>query len=116
MKVSYASQIEKIETRADGSVKIVLGTSKEMSPSDKTALFSLADKNGWTVHSMEDDIEEQDIPTERADPGIGKKTSSQRLRAVLYVYWEQGGKKGSFEDFYRVQVEKLIEHIKDKLE
>lgn len=43
------------------------------------------------------------------------KTPSQRLRGVLYVLWEQTGKSGDFETFYRQKMEGLINLIKNKL-
>lgn len=116
MKVHYASKIEKVETRADGSVKIVIGTAREMQPAEKTALFTLADKEGWTLHSMDDDLTEQDIPDEKPDKMSGQKTQAQRLRAVIYVLWEQSGKKGSSEDHYRRVMEGLIDQLKERLE
>jgi len=46
----------------------------------------------------------------------GEKTPSQRMRACLYVLWEQNKTTKTFEEFYRTQMEKLIEFIKGKLE
>ncbi len=43
------------------------------------------------------------------------KTPSQRLRASLYVLWEQRGSKGDFEEFYEDQMEKFIKRIKQEL-
>ena len=43
-KVLFGARIEKVETRADRTIKLVVGTSREMSAEDKTALFSLADQ------------------------------------------------------------------------
>lgn len=116
MKVSYASKIEKVETRADGSVKIVIGTAREMSPIEKTALFTLADKEGYTLHSMNDDLTEKDIPDEKPDKMTGSKTQAQRLRGVIYRIWESNGAKGNSEDFYRRTMESLITQLKEKLE
>jgi len=44
------------------------------------------------------------------------KTPSKRLRAVLFLMWKQLGEVGDFETYYRVQVEKVIEHLKAKLD
>ena len=52
------------------------------------------------------------------------KTKSQRLRNVLYVYWKQliDSKElddvtpnQTFNDFYSTEVERIIEHYKNKL-
>jgi len=45
-----------------------------------------------------------------------RKSDSQRLRAVLYLLWNQGEKKVSSDQFYRDHMEKIINQIKDRLE
>lgn len=116
MKLLYASHIEKIETRADRTLKIVIGTSTEMSAADKAALFSLSDQNSWTLHSTDDDLTEVDVPDERPDTMTGRKTKAQTLRAVIWRIWEQSGKKGSSEDHYQRVMDSLINQMKDKLD
>ena len=45
------------------------------------------------------------------------KTPSQRLRAVLFVYWKQHKQKEiEFDIFYVRYMNRLIEQIKEKLE
>ncbi len=44
------------------------------------------------------------------------KTASQRLRAAIYVLWDQQGKQGEFATFYTSKMEKIIDFVKDKLE
>jgi hypothetical protein len=44
-----------------------------------------------------------------------EKSPSQRLRAVLFVYWQQKKPTEDFEQFYFSQMNKFIEHIKEKL-
>ena len=44
------------------------------------------------------------------------KTPSQRLRAVLFILWKQAaGGTGDFEDFYRRQLDDIIESVKARL-
>lgn len=50
---------------------------------------------------------------ERVDDG---KSPSQRLRAVMFVWWEQLGKPEDFEVFYRMKMEDLINFVKRKLD
>lgn len=116
MKVLYQSQVEKIETRSDRTIKIVLGTSREMSAEEKTVLFSLADKPVWTLHSSDDDLTETDVPDEKPDTMTGRKTKAQIQRAVIWRIWEQDGRKGSSEDHYARVMESVINQLKEKLE
>ena len=55
-----------------------------------------------------------DLKSDYDDTG---KTKAQRLRAVLYVNWEQD-KQGYevFDDYYNHHMEKIITHFKNKLE
>lgn len=43
------------------------------------------------------------------------KSPSQRLRASIYVWWEQTKQTDDFEVFYRSTMEKFINHIQNKL-
>lgn len=45
------------------------------------------------------------------------KSAASRLRAVIFVWWEQEGKPGDdFEVWYRMKMEKIIDGVKGKLE
>jgi len=48
----------------------------------------------------------------------GEKSIGQRIKAVIYRLWESKYKSTykSFDDFYRVQGEKVIDFIKSKIE
>ena len=72
---------------------------------------------GWftfSTHQIEvEDI--KDLPPLK--PTDGKKTPSQRLRAVLFRLWEQDDEKfKEFDGYYRFKMEKIIDHLKQKLE
>lgn len=115
MIVHLPAQLLKVESRSDRTYKLTFNT-RELRGSEASVLLNEIMNEGWLLYSSTSEIDEQDIPKEKADSGMGTKTPSQRLRACLYVMWEQQGKKGSFEDYYRVQMEKVIDYIKDKLE
>ena len=116
MKVLLGVAIEKLETRQDRTIKIVLGTSQEMSAENKAALFGLSDREAWAVFSTDDDITDSDIPTKKPDTLMKTKSQAQRLRSVLYVFWKQRGEQGSFESFYDSMTEQFIDWIKEKLD
>lgn len=116
MKVLFPATIVKIETLGDRTIKITQHVSKELPADDSTKLFSLAHNEGWNCFSSSEDITEADIPNEKPDPMTGTKTQAQRLRGVIYRIWEQTGKKGDSESFYRTYMERLIEREKAHLE
>lgn len=115
MKILYESTIEKIETRADHTVKVVIGTNRELSTAEMAALFSFSNKAAWTLHSSDDDLTEADVPPEKVDTATGQKSKATRLRAVIYRIWEQDGKKGNSEDHYQRVMERIIDQMKEKL-
>ena len=59
------------------------------------------------------EFQDSDIP--KGD--IEKKglTLSQRLRNVLYVYWQQINTNQTFDEFYREKMENIIAMVKNKL-
>lgn len=109
------SYIKKVTTLKDKSLQLTVET-QELDPETSTDIFRLFDKYGWFFFFENlPDPEKVEIPEGNAPEGE-TKTHGQRLRAVLFVWWEQQGKPGGdFEFFYRQQMEKLIDHIKQKL-
>lgn len=105
--------IQKVETLSDGSIKLVVYT-QEMERPDMAEVMQMARKLGWMVFK-EAPIVEKDIPQEEVEYK-GDKTPGQRLRGVIYRFWENNtGKTETFEEFYRKQMEKFINLVKDKL-
>lgn len=101
-------------SKKDGSIKITLET-RELPATTAAQLFGYRNREAWCVIAPSE-AKEVVIPDEKPDPALGSKTPAQRLRNVLYVFWEQRGSKGNFDDFYKTQMEKLIEQVKEKLE
>lgn len=109
-----SSCVESISTRADNTIKIVIGTS-ELPANQAVEIFKLKGKQGWTLFS-ENPLEAKDIPTEPAPEFKSDKTPSQRLRAILYKYWELcTSKKPDFNTFYQSWIEHKIQEVKDLL-
>ena len=98
----------------DGTRKLEIECN-ETSPEQMLAILKSAGKVGWFFfsESPQSEVNVPEVQTEFQ----GDKTPSQRLRNVLYVYWEQStGKKTDFDTFYRQQMEKIIAWIKEKLD
>jgi len=106
------SVLTRIASTVDGGISLGLHT-KELNPVEKAAIMDFHNKTGWLLFSP-NEIEDTDIPSQRAE--IGQKTPSQLLRACLYVWWEQSGKTGDFEDFYRTKMTVVIDQVKSKLD
>jgi hypothetical protein len=107
--------VSKVSTMESGSIRISIDTQDTLTDEEKGRLMSLHQKFGWFTFSVEKKIQPEaiaNLPALKEDEE--KKSKAQRLRSVLYVYWEQKGKKGEFDDFYRAQMEKIISVIKEK--
>lgn len=112
--LKFPSYFTGFGSKTDGSARLSFAT-QELSDQDFAELKKNLNGFGFLLFS-ENEISTKDIPVERAEEDKNK-TPSKRLRAVLYVMSQQKGiPKEKFEEFYREQVEKIIEHIKTKLD
>lgn len=110
--VQFAAILDGIATKKDGSFKVVIET-QELAGSEAAALLSYRQQVGYVTFTP-NAVKEVDIPKEDAE--VGQKTPSKRLRAVLHILWEQRGKKGTSDEFYRSKMEQIIEGLKEQLE
>lgn len=100
-----------IRAKVDGSLGIT-ATTPELSPEEKAEFMRLQGINLKCLLSPTDSV---NAPEYKIEKEIETKTPSQRLRNVLYIYWEQNGSQGEFNEFYKKEYEKIIEHFKSKL-
>lgn len=113
--LKYPAELVKVESKANNALKLVFATQEALNPQDAGILLSNMNKLGWLIFSPTQAITEVEIPKEHVE-FKGDKTPSQRLRAVIYVYWEENtDKKIPFDSFYSDYVNKIIENIKTKL-
>lgn len=121
MKILLHAELEKFEPRADRSYKLTFGT-PELSGEEAEPFGHLLRKSGVLYYSEQamSDQELSDIDKltneDKEIFGDKAKTKSQRLRGVLFRYWESLGGKGKFDDFYNQKMEGLIDLIKSKIE
>ena len=114
--VLMAAGAEVLSTRADGSVKIVLGT-QEISPTKMGELFALKKKVTAVYISPKETITDEELKqVDAIDVDFNTKSQAQRIRSVLYILFEQNseGFQG-FADFYKAKTEAYIEHLKTKI-
>jgi len=124
--VIFDGGVETIATRADGSIKVVVG-SQELSSDTMTRLFDLRRKVGYVLISTKEISQKQidAVETSTANMEFSEKTPSQRLRGVLYILWEklqpkendQGIEKFvDFDLFYKRKLNEIINHYKKQLD
>src|SRR5437899_870762 len=91
-------EVEKISTRADGTLAIGLGT-PELSPSVIAELFGYRKKVMACYLSPKETISQNEInQVDQLDPDLpNKKKQSQRIRDVLFILFKQSSE--GFKDF-----------------
>jgi hypothetical protein len=114
MKVQMPAILSGVSSRKDRSYALRFET-RELRGSEAAILLDELQAEGWLLFSS-NELTEADIPDEKADSMTGQKTQAQRLRGVIFRLWEQNGKKGNSEEYYRSVMESLIEQLKEKLE
>lgn len=59
-----------------------------------------------------------EVPDEvvKIDKDMETKTSSQRMRSVIFLLWRQLGEPGQFETYYRDKMERILDQLKSKIE
>jgi hypothetical protein len=103
-----------ISTKVDGGLSLRFVT-KELTPEETLTALEFRNTYGWVLF-REDEFKPEDVPQKDAE-GDETKTPSQRLRAVFFVYWKQKKQpKTDFQTYYRLEMEKIIETVKDRLE
>lgn len=125
--VVFEGGIDKVSTLADGSLRIHLGT-PELSNETMVKIFGLIKRPGFVLVSTNNISQDQIDAVEKATANteFNEKTSSQRLRGVIYKLWEQTQPKqtnvdsGSleyveFDLFYKRKMNEIINHLKTKL-
>ena len=107
--------IGKIKTMADQSIRLEVDT-QELPAETMSELFALRGGIGYFMFAEQpkSEMDLTNVPEIKIERG--EKTKGQRLRATLYVLWGQTKTDSSFEEYYNVQMEKIIDAVKMKLE
>jgi len=106
--------IEKVESLSDSGWRMRIVT-RELEPAEVGLLGGLKGKEIQAAFK-ESVIEPEDIKTSDERVERGQKTPSQRLRAVLFVRYEQKKPEVDFDTWYKSQMEVLINAVKEKLD
>lgn len=115
MKILLPAQISPPRLRKDGSASLSFDT-RELTAEEIFTIMSLRHTEGWLAFATNEDG--LDVPEERAE--VDEKSPSDRLRAVMFVWYKQEIDKGKFtglfDTFRKERMERLIEMVKSKLD
>lgn len=114
MKLILPAIINPPRIRKDGSASVSFDT-RELNSEELFSIMQLRNAEGWLCFAPNEN--ELVIPDDKAE--VEGKTPSERLRAVLYIWYKQetesGKYVGLFENFKNEKMEKIIETVKAKL-
>ena len=109
--------LDRASRRRDKSVSITFITDLEQSSEDFMQIDTRIGERGILYFKSSGSLTQEEVDElDNVDIEVTGKTKSQRLRAVLYVYYQQLGSNGEFKEFYSKYLEKIIENIKGKLD
>jgi len=117
MKLLRQCTLDRANRRKDKSVSMSFTTSLEQSSSEFMEIDALLGDAGVLYFKSNGNLTPEEIKElDGVEIEVEGKTKSQRLRNVMYVLHQQNEEVISFDEFYSLQMEKIIQHYKDKLE
>lgn len=111
-KFQVEAILEGVAPLKDGGVSLRFHTNEITKP-QKVELMDYYQSFGWLLFKA-NEHQESEVPKELAKRD-NRQSPSQRLRAVLFVYWKQLKGEGDFEAFYNQYIERFIDKIKENL-
>lgn len=102
------AEIGTVSSRVDGSVKFTVITA-ELRPSEKGLCMEY---HGKACKVTIEPHEGEPPEIVKVDTELHSKTPGQRLRAVLFVAFQQQKPQVTFEDFYNRKLDAIINEIK----
>jgi hypothetical protein len=118
MIIQVPATLEKVMSLRNRAVRLTFESQENLTDLQLATYMAAVEHYGWLNFHEETPMDDSmvlnlpDIPTREEDGG---KSPAQRMRAVLFRWWEQLGKQGDFETFYRTKTDKIIDSIKEKL-
>ena len=94
--------------KVDRSATLKFST-RELTNEEVGIIRDSHNQEGWLLYSP-NEIDISDLPKTPAEANL--RSSSQRLRGVIFLLWKQQGEVGGFETFYRDHMESLIDFVK----
>jgi len=114
---------ERCNRKKDRSVSLSFTTSTEKTPEELMEMDRLLNDSGTLFFKSNGNLTKEEIKAlDGAEIEVEGKSKSQRLRNVLYVYYKQLSESSehfapnTFDIFYSSEMERIIQHYRDKLE
>lgn len=111
------AELTKAESLQNRALKLTFASQQELPDELMAKVMAKLEKTGWLTftHNLDSKIVPEDVLNLKAVEEDGGKSPAQRLRACFYRLWESKGKSGDFELYYRTQMTKLIDQVKERI-
>ncbi len=112
------AEVSKVQSMSNRSIRLQIDTQENITDEEIAKLFAFFEKVGWfTFLPEERKIDAADVLTtpEWKPEFPEEKSPSSRMRGVIYRIWESRGKSGDFNDYYKKQMDKLCEALKEQI-
>ena len=117
MKLLRQVTLDRSNRRKDKSVSLTFITSLEQSPNEFMEIDTLLNASGVLYFKDSGNLSTEELKAlDSSEIKVEGKSKSQRLRNVLYILHQQQKEVISFDEFYSLKMEKIIQYFKDKLE
>ena len=117
MNIVQEGILDGYRTLKDNTLKITIH-SQEMSEEEAATLYKLTNTH-VKFHISNNNINDaqikaiNDAELEKSDL-VNGKTKAQRIRGIMFLAWENKGRpEDSFEQFYNLEMERIIGHLKE---
>jgi hypothetical protein len=110
--IRFEALMTGFSSRVDQSLSF-RGVTPELSTEEKVALMNLQNVLCEVLMFPKD---EKDVDVLKVEKEVIHKSPSQRMRSVLFLLWKQTGEELPFEVFYTQHMERIIDHLKAKLQ
>lgn len=116
-KILIPASLDSYGSRADGSLRLTFSTGV-VKNEQLLVINALKNNEGYLMFKNAGVTkEEQSLIESLEDQEFKVKTQSQILRNVMYLIWEKNFKdKMTDKEFYRTEMQKVIDHFKTKLD
>jgi len=116
--------LDRANRKKDKSVSLTFITQLEQSSKEFMEIDGILNDSGVLFFKSNGSLTKEEVKElEGAEIEVEGKTKSQRLRNVLYIQWQQLSEidtrklnNNTFNDYYSSEMERIIQHYKDKLD
>lgn len=115
-KLVLATMFKSYRPKVDGSLTISFDT-QEVSSEQVATIHNFRNQYGALVFKIQSQLTEEEMrELDSLDLEYNGLSKSKRLKNVLFRYWEKSESVLDEKAFYALEMEKIINHYKNKLD